>query len=53
MMLDWLPGGAAGPALIRSAVEQFFASSEERTPDLGGSLTTAELGSRIADLIAP
>ena len=53
MMLDWLPGAAAGAVMIRSAVERFFSTSAERTSDLGGSLRTAELGSRIASLLAP
>ena len=52
MMLDWLPGAAAGAALIRSAVGRFFATSEERTCDLGGRLKTAELGDRIVGLLA-
>ncbi len=52
MMLDWLEGTAAGAALIRSAVECFFATSEERTCDLGGRLKTAELGDRIVELLA-
>lgn len=53
MMLDWLPGAAPGASMIRGAVERFFASSEERTCDLGGRLKTAELGDRIVDLLAP
>jgi 3-isopropylmalate dehydrogenase len=51
MLLDWLPGTAAGGAMIRSAVERFFTTSEERTCDLGGRLRTAELGDRIVDLV--
>jgi len=46
-MLDWLehPPGAG---LIRSAVEHVLADPAIRTPDLGGKLTTAEIGNRIA-----
>jgi 3-isopropylmalate dehydrogenase len=51
MMLDWLRGTAAGGAMIRAAVERFFAASEERTCDLGGRLKTSELGDRIVELI--
>jgi isocitrate/isopropylmalate dehydrogenase len=52
MMLDWLPGAARGGEIIRVAVEQFFTRNEERTRDLGGALSCAELGDRIVERIA-
>ncbi|MDZ4778789.1 MAG: isocitrate/isopropylmalate family dehydrogenase [Planctomycetia bacterium] len=45
MMLDWLQEPSAA-ARIRRAVEQCLAEGE-RTPDLGGRLTTSEMGDRI------
>jgi 3-isopropylmalate dehydrogenase len=49
MMLDWLPGAAAhrGGAAVRSAVTRTLATPANRTPDGGGSLSTAELTDRI------
>ncbi|MBI3698232.1 MAG: isocitrate/isopropylmalate dehydrogenase family protein [Acidobacteria bacterium] len=47
MMLEWL-GIAEGAARIRKAVETVFADPHLRTPDLGGALSTTELGDRIA-----
>jgi 3-isopropylmalate dehydrogenase len=52
MMLDWLPGAGRGGEIIRVAVEQFFTRNEERTRDLGGALSCAELGDRIVERIA-
>jgi tartrate dehydrogenase/decarboxylase/D-malate dehydrogenase len=46
MMLDWL-GEARAASGIRSAVERAFAAGH-LTPDLGGTLTTAQLTDRIA-----
>ena len=46
MMLDWL-GEARAAAAIRAAVERTFAAGK-LTPDLGGTLTTAQLTDRIA-----
>jgi isocitrate/isopropylmalate dehydrogenase len=45
MMLDWLQQTAAA-ARIRQAVESALAAGAA-TPDLGGSLKTHEMGSRI------
>ncbi len=53
MMLDWLGGDETvrGAALIREAVAGVL-RLPERTPDLGGTLTTLDLGQRIAGEIA-
>jgi 3-isopropylmalate dehydrogenase len=50
MMLDWLhePRGAK---LIYGAVEAVFSDPSARTPDLGGSLTTSQLGDRIVSAL--
>ncbi len=50
MMLDWLELPAAGNA-IRTAVERTLGAGHA-TPDLGGKLTTQELGSRIVQTVA-
>lgn len=54
MMLDWLnnPETARGARMIQRAVETVFADPAQRTPDLGGSLTTEQIGDRIADTAA-
>jgi 3-isopropylmalate dehydrogenase len=46
MMLEWLdhPDTARGATLIRRAVETVLANPANRTPDLGGTLTTAQMG---------
>ena len=46
MMLEWL-GEAAGAATIRRAVEQTLAAGKH-TPDLGGTLTTTQMGDALA-----
>jgi 3-isopropylmalate dehydrogenase len=53
MMLEWLghPETLRGAAMIRGAVRQVYTTSLDRTPDLGGSLTTAKMGDKIADWI--
>ena len=50
MMLDWLPGDAAkeGGRRLHRAVESVLADPAARTPDVGGSMKTHELGDRIA-----
>ncbi|MCI0627180.1 MAG: isocitrate/isopropylmalate dehydrogenase family protein [Acidobacteria bacterium] len=52
MMLEWLDHAETrrGAALIRQAVEKIFARPQVRTHDLGGRLTTDEMGSEIAEL---
>jgi tartrate dehydrogenase/decarboxylase/D-malate dehydrogenase len=50
MMLDWLELPQAGAA-IRTAVERTLGAGHA-TPDLGGKLTTQELGSRIVQTVA-
>lgn len=47
LMLDWL-GEARGAALVRGAVERVLADPARRTRDLGGTLSTAELGDLVA-----
>ncbi len=49
MMLDWLghPETRRAAEMIRQAVEEVYGDPTNRTPDMGGLLTTAEL----ADLI--
>lgn len=53
LMLDWLdhPETRRGAALIRAAVSAVFADATARTVDMGGSLTTTEMGDRIASAI--
>ncbi|MBK9167784.1 MAG: isocitrate/isopropylmalate dehydrogenase family protein [Bryobacterales bacterium] len=46
MMLDWL--GAPEARRIHDAVERVLADPANRTPDLGGTLSTEEMGERIA-----
>jgi len=54
MMLDWLGGEecARGARLIRDAVSAVYADPGNRTPDMGGSLTTQELGDLVASKIS-
>lgn len=49
MMLDWLGETHAGDA-VRRSVEQALAAGQT-TPDLGGKLSTSEVGRRIAEAI--
>jgi 3-isopropylmalate dehydrogenase len=50
LMLDWLdhPETRRGGAMIRHAVSTVFANPAARTVDMGGSLTTTEMGSMVA-----
>jgi 3-isopropylmalate dehydrogenase len=50
MMLDWLPGDAAKEAgrLLHGAVETVLSDPSARTPDVGGTMKTHEMGDRIA-----
>lgn len=50
MMLEWLGDAQAlrGAAMIRGAVRKVFADPKVRTRDLGGTVTTQEMGDRIA-----
>ena len=41
MMLDWLPGQDGGR--IHAAVAAALADPANRTPDMGGSLTTSQM----------
>jgi 3-isopropylmalate dehydrogenase len=53
MMLDWLhhPQTEQGAAMIRQAVETVLSDPQNRTPDLGGSLSTEEAGAKIVSAI--
>lgn len=51
MMLEWL-GEQRGGELIRKAVHAVLSDPAHRTRDLGGSLSTVEMGDRIAQAIA-
>ncbi len=55
MMLEWLstPESTRGARIIRDAVSRTLAHPDLRTPDLGGILTTAEMGDRVADAVQP
>jgi 3-isopropylmalate dehydrogenase len=49
LMLDWLghPETRRGAALIRRAVETALANPDNRTRDLGGQLTTSQMGDAV------
>jgi 3-isopropylmalate dehydrogenase len=49
LMLEWLnhPETLKGAAMVRRAVEKVLADPKNRTPDLGGTLTTGEMGELI------
>jgi 3-isopropylmalate dehydrogenase len=49
LMLEWLecPETLKGAARIRAAVETVFEDPAHRTPDLGGKLTTTQMGAKI------
>jgi 3-isopropylmalate dehydrogenase len=53
MMLDWLgyPETARGAAMIRHAVAQVFADPANRTCEMGGKLTTTQMGDMIIRLL--
>lgn len=53
MMLEWWDTEAArrGARLIRNAAQQVLSDPANRTRDLGGSLSTTEMGDRIAAAI--
>ena len=53
MMLEWLthPETVRGAAAVRQAVEAVLLQPELRTRDLGGSLTTTQMGDRIVETI--
>lgn len=52
-MLDWLGGERMqqGASMIRRAVRTVFADPAARTRDMGGSLSTTEMGDRIASAL--
>ena len=49
LMLEWLehPATIRGAEIIRRAVEQVFDDPANRTPDLGGKLTTRQMGDHV------
>ena len=49
MLLDWLdhPEARKGAALIRAAVQRTLQNPDNRTPYMGGSLSTSELGALV------
>ena len=52
MMLEWLGTGTqAGATLIQDAVQTVLADSGNRTRDLGGSLSTMEMGGAIVTAV--
>ena len=50
MMLEWL-GENTGAQMVRRAVERVFADPGARTRDLGGTLSTREMGERIVEAL--
>jgi 3-isopropylmalate dehydrogenase len=54
MMLEWLggPEAGAGARRIRDAVKAVFADRASRTRDMGGTMSTAEMGSAIRSAMA-
>ena len=50
MMLDWL-GERETADRIRAAVQAVFADPSRRTADLGGSLTTRQMGDAVIDAL--
>ena len=50
LMLDWFdhPATHRGAQMIRHAVRDVFADRRARTPDMGGKMTTSELGRAVA-----
>jgi 3-isopropylmalate dehydrogenase len=53
MLLEWLdhPATARGSAWIRRAVEHVLSDPRQRTPDLGGELTTVDLGDAVINAL--
>jgi 3-isopropylmalate dehydrogenase len=53
LMLDWIkhPETLCGAQLINRAVEKVLADPANRTPDVGGRLTTSQMGDLIASHI--
>jgi 3-isopropylmalate dehydrogenase len=51
MMLDHL-GAPRGAEAVRRAVARVLAAGQPRTPDLGGSATTADVGRAVRDALA-
>jgi 3-isopropylmalate dehydrogenase len=53
LMLDWLdhPQTRRGASFIRAAAEQVLADPSNRTPDLGGRLTTSQMGALFVEAV--
>lgn len=54
MMLEWWdqPETLRGAKAIYSAVEKVFADASARTPDMGGTMTTWQMGDRVASALS-
>ena len=54
MMLEWFghPETIRGAAMIERAVETVFSNPQYRTSDMGGSLSTSEMGNLITEYIS-
>ena len=54
MLLEWLdhPATTRGAAWIRRSVERVLSDPGQRTPDVGGSLTTADLADAVLRALA-
>ena len=54
MMLEWFnqPLTLRGASMIHQAVETVFSDENNRTPDLGGSLSTEQAGEKIARVLS-
>ncbi|MBM3856219.1 MAG: isocitrate/isopropylmalate dehydrogenase family protein [Verrucomicrobia bacterium] len=55
MMLEWLgaPAAVRGARLIEDAVARVLADPAHRTADLGGSLSTVQMGNLVCQALAP
>jgi 3-isopropylmalate dehydrogenase len=53
LLLDWLdhPETRRGAKMIRQAMTTVFSDPSARTVDMGGTLTTTEMGNRVAEAI--
>lgn len=53
LLLDWLnhPETRRGARMIRQAVTTVFSDPSARTVDMGGTLTTTEMGNRVATAV--
>jgi 3-isopropylmalate dehydrogenase len=54
MLLDWLPDESIrrGASIVNRAVEQVLSNPARRTRDLGGTLSTREMGDAVAEAVS-